>query len=137
MSIAYYESWNWDRLCLNYRAINLGGTPYSHAHWGFATLDKNYNVVVNDTYKQLSDFLTLPNKKILSLGGWGYSTDPKTYESLRTAMNPGNVDKLVGNIVSYLKKGWDGVDIDWEYPGVSIDNTNMFIVTLLSCITGT
>ncbi|KAH6997387.1 glycoside hydrolase family 18 protein [Ilyonectria destructans] len=117
MSIAYYESWNWDRPCLNYRAINLGGTPYSHAHWGFATLDKNYKVVVNDTYKQLSDFLTLPNKKILSFGGWGYSTDPKTYESLRTAMNPGNVDKLVGNIVSYLKKGWDGVDIDWEYPG--------------------
>ncbi|KAL9573156.1 hypothetical protein ACKAV7_002841 [Fusarium commune] len=117
IKITYYESWNWDRPCLNYRAINLGGTTYTHAHWGFATLDGSYNVVVNDTYKQLDDFLSLPNKKILSFGGWGYSTDPKTFESLRTAMNPANVDKFVANIASYLKKGWDGVDIDWEYPG--------------------
>ncbi|KAG5790187.1 hypothetical protein H9Q69_010751 [Fusarium xylarioides] len=117
IKIAYYESWNWDRPCLNYRAINLGATTYTHAHWGFATLDKSYNVVVNDTYKQLDDFLSLPNKKILSFGGWGYSTDPKTFESLRTAMNPANVDKFVASIASYLKKGWDGVDIDWEYPG--------------------
>lgn len=37
-------------------------------------------------------------------------------------MNPANVDKFVANIASYLKKGWDGVDIDWEYPGVSLAN---------------
>jgi GH18 family chitinase len=74
---------------------------------------------VNDTYQQFSAFLQLPQKKILSFGGWGLSTDPSTYNELRYAMSPDNVDTFVGNIVDYIgAQQLDGVDIDWEYPGV-------------------
>ena len=58
-------------------------------------------------------------KKIVSFGGWGFSTDVSTYDILRKAMNPDNRDKFVSNLVSFAKdKGIDGIDIDWEYPGV-------------------
>ncbi|KAH8692178.1 glycoside hydrolase family 18 protein [Talaromyces proteolyticus] len=119
IKVGYYESWNWDRSCLNYFVGDLAYTDYTHAHWAFASINtQNYSVFVNDTYKQFPAFLQLPQNKILSFGGWGISTDPSTYNELRSAMNPANVDTFVTNIVDYLnEQKLDGVDIDWEYPG--------------------
>ncbi|UKZ74675.1 hypothetical protein TrVFT333_002345 [Trichoderma virens FT-333] len=117
MKVTYYESWAWDRPCLHYATSDLSSTDYTHVHWGFATIDSNFNVVIDDPYNQLPSFLSLPQKKIVSFGGWGYSTDPATYEILRSAMTPQNVDTFVSNIAAVLRNGWDGVDIDWEYPG--------------------
>lgn len=119
--MGYYESWNWDRPCLNYKANDLADSDYTHAHWAFASIGPDYTVFVNDTMDQLPLFLQIPQKKILSFGGWGISTSPATYNELRYAMDPGNVDTFVTNVVKYLNdKGFDGVDIDWEYPGVSL-----------------
>lgn len=122
MSVGYYESWNFDRPCLNLRAASIGVIGYTHVHWAFATINSDFSVVINDTYNQFNDFMALDGvRKIVSFGGWGYSTDPATYEMLRSAMDPANVDTFVSNIVDFVeKKGLDGVDIDWEYPGVSI-----------------
>ncbi|KND95324.1 Killer toxin subunits alpha/beta [Tolypocladium ophioglossoides CBS 100239] len=61
-------------------------------------------------------------EKILSVGGWGCSTNPATSDALMsTMMSPSKVDEFVSNLMSYLdKNGRHGVDIDWEYPGVSL-----------------
>ncbi|KAH8800173.1 glycoside hydrolase family 18 protein [Xylogone sp. PMI_703] len=118
INVGYYESWNWDRPCLNLRAERLGQFDYTHIHWGFATISDGFGVQVDDTYNQMPGFLANPQKKIISFGGWGYSTDPATYEALRTAMQPANAGTFAQNIVNYLNSnGLDGVDIDWEYPG--------------------
>jgi GH18 family chitinase len=103
------------------RASSINTYQYTHVHWGFGIIGSDFSVSVNDSYKQWGNFTTLPNvKKVISFGGWGYSTDPATYNILRSAMNPSNVGKFTDNIVSFLTSSkLDGVDIDWEYPGVS------------------
>ncbi|KAK8004679.1 chitinase [Apiospora arundinis] len=118
ISIGYYESWNWDRPCLNLRASSIDSSKYTHVHWAFATISSGYDVVINDTFSQWNDFKSLSVKRIVSFGGWGYSTEPATYDRLRQAMTPSNRDAFIDKIVGFLnKEGLDGVDFDWEYPG--------------------
>jgi hypothetical protein len=121
VNIGYYESWNWDRPCLNMRAASIDSSKYTHIHWAFATVSSSWGVSINDTYSQWKDFKNLPVKRIISFGGWGYSTEPATYDRLRQAMSPANRGTFITNIVSFVdSEGLDGVDFDWEYPGASI-----------------
>lgn len=121
MKIGYYESWNYDRPCLNLRVADIDVTEYTHVHWALTTITDDFNVTINNTYNQWKDFTGMPEvKKIVSFGGWGYSTSPETYDQLRKAVDPANVDRFVQNIFNYMESnGLDGVDFDWEYPGVS------------------
>lgn len=79
---------------------------------------KTWKPVVNYSAKQWEDFKKLPNmKRILSLGGWAYSTEPATYNIIREAIIT-NRDTFAANIAKFVQdKGIDGIDIDWEYPG--------------------
>ncbi|KAI9162741.1 putative glycoside hydrolase family 18 protein [Paramyrothecium foliicola] len=119
--IGYYESWNFNRPCLHMKVenANTDGT-YTHIHWAFTEINTgDWTVKVADPYKQWNSFKSMPNvKKIISFGGWGYSTEPGTYDILRQAMSPANRAKFAANVASFLnKEGLDGVDFDWEYPG--------------------
>ncbi|KAJ5081191.1 killer toxin alpha/beta [Penicillium angulare] len=117
--VGYYESWNYDRPCLNLRASSIDVATYTHIHWGFAGITDDFNVTINDTYGQWDGFKNLyGSNKILSFGGWGFSTSTSTYDKLREAMDPKNVDTFVDNIYNFVEaNGLDGVDFDWEYPG--------------------
>jgi GH18 family chitinase len=59
-------------------------------------------------------------KKIISLGGWAFSTEPGTFSILREATQPANREKFKSNLISFMNEhNLDGIDLDWEYPGVS------------------
>lgn len=119
--IGYYESWNLGRDCLwlNASNANTDGT-YTHMHWGFAEIDPNtWKPIITDPHGQWEGFKKLENiKKIISFGGWAYSTEPATYNIIRSAIIT-NRETFATNIAQFLEdEGLDGVDIDWEYPGV-------------------
>lgn len=58
-------------------------------------------------------------KKILSFGGWDFSTLPGTYNIFRQGVKAANRLTMATNIANFVKdNNLDGVDIDWEYPGV-------------------
>lgn len=91
-------------------------TPYTHIHLSFGEVSTSYEVDISsiqdqwELFQQLSGF-----KKILSLGGWSFSTDPATYSIFREGVQPGNQDTFVANIVSFVTDNdLDGIDIDWE-----------------------
>ncbi|KAK4455203.1 hypothetical protein QBC34DRAFT_465261 [Podospora aff. communis PSN243] len=117
--IGYYESFNYDRDCLWLKAKNANTDgSYTHMHWAFGDIDKSsWKVVINDTHKQWADFKKLPLKRIVSLGGWAYSTEAPHAYTLRSAIID-NRDTFTTNIAEFVKnEGIDGIDIDWEYPG--------------------
>lgn len=120
--VGYYESFNWERECLHMRAGWSNTLEYTHMHWAFGTVDKDMSVYVNDSYSQWAGFMELEDvKKIVSFGGWGVSTGADTYNILRDAMHPDNRDLFISNMVAFAEEtGIDGLDIDWEYPGVRI-----------------
>ncbi|KAK3360576.1 killer toxin alpha/beta [Lasiosphaeria hispida] len=118
--IGYYESWNFQRKCLRQHAENANTDgSYTIIHWAFAEVNTaDWSVSIRDEYNQWQKFKKITAKKVISFGGWGYSTLPATYDILRQAMSPAHRETFAGNIAGFLKKeGLDGVDFDWEYPG--------------------
>lgn len=71
-----------------------------------------------DGFKKLSD---LGAKKIVSFGGWDFSNTNASYAVFRTMVSTElNRQKAARNIIRFLvDNNLDGVDFDWEYPGVS------------------
>lgn len=85
----------------------------------FDRIDNNtWKPIITDPHNQWQDFKKLNLKRILSFGGWAYSTEPATYNIIRRAIID-NRDTFARNLAEFVKnEGIDGIDIDWEYPGV-------------------
>jgi GH18 family chitinase len=108
------------RECLWQQAkhANTDGT-YTIIHWSFVDIDPNtWKPVLNDPHKQWSGFKSLKNiKRVVSFGGWAYSTEPATYNIIRQAII-NNRETFATNLAKFADdEGIDGIDIDWEYPG--------------------
>ncbi|KAJ2354092.1 hypothetical protein GGH92_000257 [Coemansia sp. RSA 2673] len=120
IKVGYYESWSVGWKCMNGGFSAVDWSKYTHVHFSFADigLDLQVKMDLNAT-SEFASFKSLYNvKKIVSFGGWGISTDVGTYQHLRNAMLPGNVDTVVTNLVNWMNASQlDGLDIDWEYPG--------------------
>ena len=121
ISIAYFEGYGMGRECLFQDASQIDTSKHTHIHFGFGTLSTSYEVEVGDQLSayQFSQFKEVTGaKRILSFGGWAFSTEPATYSIFRNGVTPANRLKMATNIAAYIKKhDLDGVDIDWEYPG--------------------
>lgn len=95
---------------------NTINNDYDLVYYSFAKLNSELSsVIVGDNF---DDFLSIPQKKILTFGGWDFSTNADTYQIFRNAIKAGNREK-VGKVISDFVKanGLDGVNFDWEYPG--------------------
>ncbi|CAG2250393.1 E3.2.1.14 [Mytilus edulis] len=52
-------------------------------------------------------------KLLLAVGGWNHGTKPFT----RIVANQSNMDAFATNSIKFLRQnGFDGLDLDWEYP---------------------
>lgn len=123
-SIAYFEGYSFSaRDCLYQDASQIDGSKYTHLHFAFGLLTDDYQVYLQAilTEYQFQNFMQVPGpKKILSFGGWDFSASSSTYHTFREGVKPANRLNLATNIANYIKDyNLDGVDIDWEYPGVS------------------
>jgi hypothetical protein len=123
INLAYYEGYGLARPCLNQDVRQIDTTKFSHLHFAFGVLSADYSVSTGDdlsTY-EFDAFTQLTGvKKVLSFGGWAFSTDPTTYNIFRTGVTSANRLTMATNIANFINQhNLDGVDIDWEYPGVS------------------
>ncbi|KAJ5194336.1 hypothetical protein N7491_001673 [Penicillium cf. griseofulvum] len=115
INIGYFEAYNVERPCLDMRITGIDLTPYTHINLSFGEAESN-EVDTNpiqdrwELFRQLSGL-----KKILSLGGWSFSIESATDFIFRKAVQPGNQDTFVDNIVYFVTEdGLDGIDTDRE-----------------------
>jgi GH18 family chitinase/LysM repeat protein len=121
MTVGFYEGYNLGRDCLYQSAGQVDTSGNTHVMYSFGTFDASYTISVGDIYGQyeFARFKQLPRvKKILSIGGWDFSTFPQYYQFFRNAVTTANRQAFVNSVAAFIKQhNLDGVNIDWEYPG--------------------
>ncbi|KUI69933.1 Killer toxin subunits alpha/beta [Cytospora mali] len=97
---------------------------YTPVHFGFAAVtDGTFAVALNNTTEQLEFFAEQTAfERILTFGGWTFSTDPSTYQVPREGVTSTNRATLAANVADVVDQyDLDGVDFDWECPS-ELDN---------------
>jgi hypothetical protein len=123
ISLGYYEGFSLGgRNCLYQDVRQIDTTKFSHIHFAFGDITPDFKISAGDvmsTY-EFEAFRSMSNvHRVISFGGWAFSTGSDTYNIFRTGVTAANRMTLATNIANFVKdKGLDGVDIDWEYPGV-------------------
>ncbi|KAK4136083.1 glycoside hydrolase family 18 protein [Trichocladium antarcticum] len=121
IKLAYFQGYGLSRGCLYQDALQIDTSKYTHLHFGFGTMTPSYEVQVGDALSsyQFGEFKLITGaKRILSFGGWDFSTAASTYLIFRNGVKPANRMKMATSIANFIKEhDLDGVDIDWEYPG--------------------
>ncbi|KAF4156615.1 hypothetical protein CNMCM6069_006513 [Aspergillus lentulus] len=105
--------------CLTMDVGQIDTDKYTHIHFAFADVTKDFNVDISAVKEQFNLFKDMSGvRKIISFGGWDFSTMPGTFNILREAVKPANRDIFQKNLVAFVNEhNLDGIDLDWEYPG--------------------
>ncbi|KAJ5618563.1 hypothetical protein N7528_006674 [Penicillium herquei] len=125
--IGYYEGWNLDHSCdtMTPEEIPVGG--YTHLIFSFLYIDPDtYELAPMETNQTglYSRFAALKDYGVevwISIGGWDMN-DPGVYSDVFTTLAGSTTAQtsFFSSLKSFLEEyGYDGVDIDWEYPGAS------------------
>ncbi|EFW98972.1 class 5 chitinase chi100 [Grosmannia clavigera kw1407] len=123
IKLQYYEAFGMDRDCLYQDLSQLNLSEMTHIHFSFASMDSDYQISVGtseyDKY-EFNSFTRLGDSvhKVLTIGGWAFSTGLSTYQIFRDGVKPENREAMAKSIVSFVTdNNLDGIDLDWEYPG--------------------
>ncbi|KXJ87798.1 hypothetical protein Micbo1qcDRAFT_151809 [Microdochium bolleyi] len=122
--VGYFEGFNKKRRCLQMDVTQVDLSAITHIHFAFAGISKDYQVTIESGVKEQFDKMVKMDskgvKKILSFGGWSFSTDYDTSPIFATSVSAANREKFAASVVKFLKdNSLDGLDFDWEYPGAT------------------
>lgn len=99
---------------------DLDASRLTHLNYAFALISKDLKVVMSDPVQDPKNFAELAKlkakyphlKTVIAIGGWGGSAN--FIESAATAESR---EIFANSAVDFIvKHGFDGVDLDWEYP---------------------
>lgn len=118
-SMGFFEGFNSQRPCLIMNAYEIDKASYTHVLYAFGNITSEYAVNNGGYTLQFNQFLLLSNvQRIITFGGWDFSTDPSTYMIFREGVTAANRKVFAQNVADFVtENGLDGVDFDWEYPG--------------------
>lgn len=128
----YFSNWAWYRPGTGkFLPSNIDATLCTHVLYAFAKLDETtLTIVPTDPWADIDNkfyelIVKLKNKGIkvlLSLGGWNDSWGNKYTRMVSDATARGN---FIKTSIAFVKKyGFQGLDIDWEYPKCWQTNCN-------------
>ncbi len=114
----YYASW---AAYEGYSPLDIPAEKLTHINYAFANISSGLKIAMGDSKVDPSNFAKLRElkkqyphlKTLISVGGWTWSG--RFSEVARTQESR---SAFAQSVVAFIKEyGFDGVDIDWEYPG--------------------
>ncbi|KAG7164861.1 chitinase 10-like 4 [Homarus americanus] len=122
--VCYFTNWAWYRTGEGkYTPDDIDSSLCTHIVYGFAVLDgNNLRIKPHDTwadydnefYKKVVAHKANGVKVLIAIGGWNDSAGNK-YS--RLVNSPSARAKFNEQVVQFIQKhGFDGLDLDWEYP---------------------
>ncbi|EUC49054.1 glycoside hydrolase family 18 protein [Bipolaris oryzae ATCC 44560] len=127
--IGYWEAWNARSTCHNTQASDLPLDALTHVNYAFAYIDpSSFEITTMDAQTPVSTFEDVvalkdlkPDLKVfVSIGGWTFSDNDTATQPVfgNIARTSDNRQKFANNLLKFMTGyGFDGVDLDWEYPG--------------------
>ncbi|KAL5360254.1 hypothetical protein BJX96DRAFT_184439 [Aspergillus floccosus] len=142
-----YESWSARKACHKVAPTDLPLDALTHVNFAFAYIEPStYQVVTMDGSTPATLFQDTTNlksikqdiKDFVSIGGWTFSDNDTSTQPLfgEIAADATKRQAFANNVVHFMKQyGFDGVDIDWEYPGApdrrgNPEDTENFVLLL-------
>nr|WOF72299.1 chitin-binding protein [Saccharomycopsis crataegensis] len=88
-------------------------------HYSFMNISSDFSINIPDDFSN-NNFFNNNMEKVVTFGGWDFSTDSDTYSIFRSLAEANNGTKTifayaVANMIE--KYNIKGIDFDWEYPG--------------------
>lgn len=144
-TIGYYETWSNSRKASPIAPEDLNLNGFTHINFAFSFFDASSFEITSMDSNAASlyhRFTALKEKKSglqawISVGGWSF-TDPGPTQKAFTNMvsSQSNRGKFINNLKQFMDTyAFDGVDLDWEYPGAddrggeSGDSANYVLLT--------
>ncbi len=115
--VGYYAGWS---AYSGFTPEKIDAGKLTHIQYAFAVIGSDLKIALGDSYIDPSNFMKLNQlkqqnphiKTLISVGGWngsGKFSGAALTDASRTVFADSCVDFMV-------KHGFDGIDVDWEYP---------------------
>ncbi|KAI8944631.1 carbohydrate-binding module family 18 [Xylaria longipes] len=126
--IGYFEAWSLLRRGCGGRTIeSIPVDSLTHINVAFGYMEPETFRIYNIEGSSINDFKQItslkqraPGLKVwVSLGGWTYSDNDTDTQPVWSDISatPGSRAKFIGELMKFMTQwGFDGVDLDWEYP---------------------
>ncbi|KAL2814551.1 hypothetical protein BDW59DRAFT_167109 [Aspergillus cavernicola] len=128
--VGYFEGYDLSRPCIQTRITDMDLSPYTHIHMSFATLNSDFSFNISTIKEQMADFAVLDGvKRIISVGGWDFSTNPSTYTIFRNAVSASaNREALV------ILWDWNNTSVDPGCPAGDCLRSHVNLTETLSAM---